>query len=250
MEDQERDAGSIERQKTELTGSSKGDDRLTIMIFKGAGKVRTVKVSLRLLMGASLFLLFYIVATIFLTNAFFSTSRTTKIQARTIAGLTGELGKKGEVIERLRQRSSLLEEYLKEGKEQTPEPMATVDYSDSSLPKVVDINDLTVKSDRSVLQVDFKIVNTQLQEEPIGGYIFVLARLKGSEEPDVWVYPSAQLKNGKPIDYRLGHRFFIQRFRTVTANYTLNKAIDGQLILEILVYDRNGGLILKKVVEA
>jgi len=250
MEDQERDVGSIERQKTEVKGRSKGDDRLTIMILKKVGKVRAMKVSLRLLMGASIFLFFYIVATIFLTNAYFSASRNTTMQADTIAMLTEELEKTREALEKSRQHIVLLSEYLKEGKEQTPEPMATVDYSDSSLPKVVDINDLTVKSDHSALQVNFKIVNTQPQEEPIGGYIFVLARLKGSEDPEVWVYPSAQLKNGRPIDYRLGHRFFIQRFRTVTANYTLNKAIDDQLILEILVYDRNGGLILKKVVEA
>lgn len=250
MEDQERDVGSIERQKTEVKGRSKGDDRLTIMILKRVGKVRTVKVSLRLLMGASLFLFIYIVVTIFLTNAYFSAARTTTMQADTIAALTGELAKTRKALERSRQHIVLLSEHLKEGKEQTPEPMATVDYSDSSLPKLVDINDLEVKSDHSALQVNFKIVNTQPHEEPIGGYIFVLARLKGSEDPEVWVYPSAQLKNGRPIDYRLGHRFFIQRFRTVTANYTLNTAIDDQLILEILVYDRDGGLILQKVVEA
>jgi hypothetical protein len=250
MEDQERDADSIGRQRSEVKESSKGEDRLTIIIFKGAGKVRTVKVSLRLLLGASLFLFFYIVATIFLTNAYFSISRAAKTQARSIADLTDELGRKGEVIERLRQHSSLLEEYLKEGKELTPEPMAAVDYTESSSPKLVDINDLKVQRDRSELQVNFKIVNTQPEEDPIGGYIFVLTRVKGREKSDVWVYPSAQLRNGRPVDYKLGHRFFIQRFRTVTSNYTLNKVINDPLVLEILVYDRNGGLILKKVIEA
>jgi len=249
MEDQERDVGAIERRKSKVKGRSKGNNRLTIMILKRMGKVRTVKVSLRLLMGASLFLLFYIVATIFLTNAYFSAARTTTMQADTIAALTGELAKTREALERSRQHIVLLSEYLKEGKEQTPEPMATVDYTESSFPKVVDINDLKVKRDRTALQVNFKLVNTQPQEEPIGGYIFVLARVKGSEAPEVWVYPSVVLKNGKPIDYRLGQRFFIQRFRTITGNYTLNKEIDDPLILEILVYDRNGGLILKKVVE-
>jgi len=107
-----------------------------------------------------------------------------------------------------------------------------------------------VQRDHSELQVNFKIVNTQPEEDPIGGYIFVLTRVKGREKSDVWVYPSAQLRNGRPVDYKLGHRFFIQRFRTVTGNYTLNKVINDPLVLEILVYDRNGGLILKKVVEA
>jgi hypothetical protein len=250
MEHQERDMGSSNKGRGEVKGSFKGDDRLTIMIFKGVGKVRTVKISLRFLLGASVFLLLYIVATIFLTNAFFSASRTTKIQARTVATLTGELGKKREALERSRQHSALLEEYLKDEKEQTPEPMSMVDYTESSFPNAVEINDLTVKRNRSELQVDFKIINTQPQEEPIGGYIFVLAIVKGPEKSEVWVYPNATLKNGRPIDYRLGQRFFIQRFKSITGNYTLNKAIDDPIILEVLVYDRNGGLILKKMVEA
>jgi len=249
MEHQERDMGSSEKGKRKVKGRFKGDDRLTIMILKRVGKVRTVKISPQFILGASLFLFLYIVATIFLTNAFFSASRTTKIQARTIATLTGELGKKREALERSRQHSALLEEYLKDEKEQTPEPMSMVDYTESSFPKAVEINDLTVKRNRSALQLDFKLINTQPQEEPIGGYIFVLASLKGSERSEVWVYPNATLKNGRPIDYKLGQRFFIQRFRSITGNYTLNKAIDDPIILEILVYDRNGRLILKKVVE-
>lgn len=249
MEDQERDMGSIERERSEVKGRSKGKDRLTIMIFKRVGKVRTIKISPRLLLGASLFLLFYIVATIFLTNAYFGASRTTTMQASKMAKLTGELAKTREALERSKHHIALLDEYLGEEKGQTPEPMSTADYTESSFPKVVEINDLKVKRDRSALQVNFKIVNTQPQEEPIGGYIFVLASVKGSEKSEVWVYPSALLRNGRPIDYRLGHRFFIQRFKTVTGHYTLNKEIDDPLILEILVYDSNGGLILKKVVE-
>jgi len=240
---------SVKKGRTEVKGRAKGDERLTIMIFKRAGKLRKMEISPRLFLGASLFLLLYIVATIFLTNAYFRVSRTAKVQASTIATLTGELAQTRETLERSRQHIALLNEYMKEEKEQTPEPMSTVDYTESSFPKVVDINDLKVKRDRSELQVNFKIVNVQPEEEPIGGYIFVLASVKGVEKSEVWVYPSASLKNGIPIDYKRGHRFFIQRFKTVMGNYTLNKEIDDPLILEIQVYDRNGELILKKVLE-
>jgi uncharacterized coiled-coil protein SlyX len=249
MENKGRDMDPIEKRKSQVKGRSKGEDRLTIMLFKNVGKVRTVRVSFRLLMGASLFFLFYIVATIFLTNAYFSASRTGAMQEDTIAVLKGQLSKTREALEKSRQHIVLMSEYLKEGKEQTPEPMATVDYAESSFPKVLDINDLKVKRDRSVLQVTFKIINMQEQEEPVGGYIFMLAKLKGLDDPDIWVYPNVMLKNGKPLDYKAGQRFLIQRFRTVTGNYTLNKEVDGPLVLEILVYNRNGGLILKKVVE-
>jgi hypothetical protein len=247
MEDQERDMGSIE--KEEVKERSQGDDLLTIMIFKKAGKLRTIKMSSRLLLGASAFLFFYIVATIFLTNAYFDAHRTTKIQASDIAALTGELANTRRALERSRRHFALLEGYLQEEKEQTPEPMSTVDYTESSVPQLVDINDLKVTRDHSELQVDFKIVNAHPQDEPVGGYIFVLASVKDSEKSEVWVYPSVPLKNGRPVEYSRGHRFFIHRFKKVTGNYTLNKAIEDPLVLEILVYDRNGGLILKRVVE-
>jgi hypothetical protein len=113
----------------------------------------------------------------------------------------------------------------------------------------VDISDLQVRRDHSELQVDFKIVNAHPEEEPVGGYIFVLASVKDSTKSEAWVYPSVPLKKGKPVEYRRGDRFFIQRFKRVTGSYTLNKAIEDPLILEILVYDRNGELILKRVVE-
>lgn len=240
---------SIGREKSKAKEHSKEGDLLTIMIFKKAGTLRTIKLSSRLLLGASVFLLLYIVATIFLTNAYFDASRTTKMQASEIAALTGELSNARRELEGSRRRFALLEEYLSEEKEQTPEPMSTVDYTESPLPQVVDINDLTVKRDHSALHVDFKIVNAHPQEDPVGGYIFVLASLKDSEKSEAWVYPSVPLKNGKPVEYRRGHRFFIQRFKKVTGNYTLNRAIEDPLILEILVYDRDGGLILKRVVE-
>jgi uncharacterized coiled-coil protein SlyX len=249
MEDQDREMGSIKSETGEVKERSKGKDRLTIMIFRKVGKVRTIKVSPRLLLCASIFFLIYIVATIFLTNAFFDAYRTTKMQAKKIAKLTEELAETREALKRSKQHIALLNEYLREEKEQTPEPMSTVDYTESSFPKVVELTDLKVKRDSSALEVNFKIVNTESQERPIGGYIFVIARVKNSEESEIWVYPSASLKNGKPINYRRGHRFFIQRFKTVTGRYTLNKDIDDPLILEILVYDRNGGLILRKVVE-
>ncbi len=249
MENQDRNMGSIKQKKSKIKRRPKSKERLTIMIFRKVGKVRTIRISSHLILWAFLFFLFYIVGTIFLTNAYFDVYRTNKMQAEKIARLTSELTKTRKSLERSKQHIALLDEYIREDQEQTPEPMSTVDYTESSFPKLVDIDDLKVTRDRSTLLVNFKIVNKQLNEEPIGGYIFVLASVKGSEKPEAWVYPSSPLKDGFPLDYRRGQRFFIQRFKTVTGKYTLNKLTDNPLILEILVYDRNGILILKKVVE-
>ena len=142
-----------------------------------------------------------------------------------------------------------MEDYIEEDKEQSPEPVSTSDYTESSSPTLVGIEDLKVKRDRSTIDVTFRIVNKQLNEEPIGGYIFMLASIRDSDRSEVWVYPSSPLKDGLPINHRRGQRFFIQRFKSMSSKYTLSRSTDKPLLLEILVYDRDGELILKKVVE-
>jgi hypothetical protein len=255
MENQERDMGPDSKGKKEIARPSKNKDRLTIMIFKEVGKVKTFRISPRVLLAAFMFLIFYIVATIFVTNVYlayfypFGSIGIDKIQAEKIVKLSGELIKTTKSLERSEQHIALLEDYIEEDKEQSPEPVSTSDYTESSSPVLVGIEELKVKRDRSTIDVTFKVVNRQLNEEPIGGYIFILASIRDSDRSEVWVYPSSPLKDGLPINHRRGQRFFIQRFKSMSSKYTLSRSTDKPLILEILVYDRDGELILKKVVE-
>jgi len=99
------------------------------------------------------------------------------------------------------------------------------------------------------MDVTFRIVNRQSNEESVEGYIFVLASERDSDQSEVWVYPSSPLEDGLPANYRSGHRFFIRNFMSISSELRLGEWIDEPLILEILVYERDGTLILKRVVE-
>lgn len=256
MENQKRDMGPDSKGKKEIARPSKNKDRLTIMIFKEVGKVKTFRISPRVLLSAFMLLIFYIVATIFVTNAYlayfypFRSIGIDKIQAEKIVKLSRELTKTTKSLAKSEQHIALLEDYIEEDKEQSSEPVSTSDYTESSSPILVEIEDLKVKRDRSTIDVTFRIVNKQLNEEPIGGYIFMLASIRDSDRSEVWVYPSSPLKDRLPINYRRGQRFFIQRFKSISSKYTLSRSTDKPLILEILVYNRDGELILKKVLEA
>jgi len=250
MTNQERDMGAIRKREREIRRPSKAKERLTVMIFKGVGKVRTFKISAHFLLWASLFLIFYIVVTIFLTNLFIDYYRNNKILADQNAELRAMLIKTKKSLEESKQHIALLDDYITEKKNQSPRPLSTVDHTESSLTKLVDIDELKVERNKSTINVDFRIINKQVNEEPIGGYIFVLVSVKDSDKSEVWVYPNSPLKDGIPINYRSGQRFFIQRFKSISSQYTLNKSINRPLIFKIFVYDRNGTLIFKKVVEA
>lgn len=230
-----------------IRSRSKKGGLLTIMIFNQLGKARRFTISSALLLCASLFLVFYVVATIYFTNKYFDTRRANRIQAAKIAKLSTEFLKKTQSLERSKQRIALLDDYIRESNEQGPESRGN--STESALHEIVDIEELEIKTDGSTMDVTFRIVNRQSNEEPIGGYIFVLASVEDSDQSEVWVYPRSPLKDGFPVDYRKGHRFLIQRFKTVESKYTLSESVSKPLVLKILVYDRDGTLILKKVVE-
>ena len=242
--------GAIRKRERETRRPSKAKERLTVMIFKGVGKVRTFKISPHFLLWVSLFFIFYIVVTIFLTNLFIDYYRNNKMLADENAELRAMLIKAKKSLEESKQHIALLDDYITEKKDQSPRPLLRVDHTESSLTKLVDIDELKVERNKSTIKVDFRIINKQVNEEPIGGYIFVLVSVKDSDKSEVWVYPNSPLKDGIPINYRSGQRFFIQRFKSISSQYTLNKSINRPLIFKIFVYDRNGTLILKKVVEA
>ncbi len=261
MGNTQRDLGSVPKKEKKISKGTKHKERLKIMIFKNVGKVRTFKISSLLVVWAFVFFLFYIVATIFLVNKFFDVYWASKEKETKITQLSRKLFTATKELERSKQHIALLNDYIHNDEKQDVKPVLPADHNDvkpvlpadhteSSLPKLVDIEELKVKKDGSKINVDFRIVNTQDSEEPIGGYIFVIARIKDSDKSSAWVYPNSPLKDGLPVKYRNGERFFIHRFRSVSSKYTLDKPVNKTLIVEILVYDKDGKLILKKVIEA
>jgi hypothetical protein len=237
---------SLER-KREKRRPPKKQGRLTVIVFRKFGKARTSEISPRLVVFAISFLIFYIVATIFMTDEYFATYSAHKMQARKITHLSSELTRIRKSLEKSQRRSALLDEYIKEEKGQSSETMPTGGSTEPSLAKLVSIEELTAGRDGPTLHVTFKVINEQPDEAPVDGYIFVLASPK--DQSRVWVYPSSPIKQGLPVHYTSGHRFFIQNFMPISTTLNLSESMDEPLTLEILVYDSDGDLLLKKAAE-
>ncbi|UCF72430.1 MAG: hypothetical protein JSW35_09630 [Deltaproteobacteria bacterium] len=233
----------------EARRSSREKGPLTIMIFTDVGKVRRFMISPRLILFASLFLLFYIVATIYVTNKYFDARRIHNVQADQITKLSRRLMKTTESLQRSKHHIALLEDYMSDAEAQDQEPESAGSYTELPLPTIVDIEDVNIRRDGATLYVTFRIVNRQENEEPLVGYIFVLASPKDSDPSEVWVYPRSSLKDGLPVNYTRGHRFFIERFMSIESKLRIGGSVDMPLILQILVYNRDGTLILEKLVE-
>jgi hypothetical protein len=241
--------------KKPIRRSFKNQKRLTVMVFKNVGRVVTFKVSPGILLFAALFFVFYIIATIFIINEYFDIYRIKKMHTGKIANLNMEIKIANKDIERFKEDIAFLNEYIEEQKNQSsepvPEPVSEVEPNEPSVAasRLVAADDLKVKRDKSTINVRFKLVNTQSDGQPIGGYIFVIVSLTESGKTERWVYPSSPLKDGVPENYRKGRRFFIHRFTTIDGKYKIGKTTDKPLTLKILVYNRDGDIILTKISE-
>ena len=247
MENQTSNMAPVNKRKKEARNGPKNPKRLTIMVLKSVGKIRTFEISSHLLIWTSLFIIFYVIVTIFSTNFFIDYYQKNKVLLNENVELRAILKKTKKSLEESKQHIALLDKYIaEEKKEQDVELLSTDDHDEPVLSELVDVDQVEIERSESTIAIDFRIINKQLDEQPIGGYIFVLVRIKYSDESEVWVYPESQLKDGLPENYKNGLRFLIQNFKSIRSRYTLPTAKDRLLIFEIIVYDTEGTLIFKK----
>lgn len=238
--------------KKPIRKSFKNQKSLTVMVFKNVGRVATFKISPGILLFAALFLVLYIIATIVIINEYFDIYRKNKIHAGKIVNLNRELKIANKDIKTFKEDIAFLNNYIEEQKnkspEHVPEPIPVVEPDEPvvDVPMLVEAKGLKIKRDKSTISVSFKLVNTQTNKQPIGGYVFVIVSLVDSDKTERWVYPSSQLKNGVPANYRKGRRFFIHRFTVIDGKYKIGKKTDKPLTLKILVYSKDGDVILTK----
>jgi hypothetical protein len=83
-------------------------------------------------------------------------------------------------------------------------------------PAAVSVDNLRVCYDSNAgrVNVEFKVINTGKEKQPVAGYACTILK-DGTEERDRWlIFPETQLLNGMPVQTR-GMRFRIYNFRTM-----------------------------------
>ena len=249
MADPTRNMAAGSTKKSKVKNRTPTREPLTIMVLKRTGTVWTGKVSALLLIGAALFFCCYIVITLVVLYHYFELTRTHETSQARQTELTHALDTAHKELERANQQSALLEAYITEKREERLASAAEGEVPpEPTFPDLVDISQLTVAHQDSVLTVTFNIINTQ-EETPISGYIFVLAQLKGADHDQMLIYPPCPLNDGLPVVFQRGQRFIIKRFKTIRSKYTLTGPLTEPLMVKILVYDDQGTLIFNKTVE-
>jgi len=263
LEDKKGDMGSYRRRIRAVRDHSGDSSKLTIMAVRGVGKVRTCKISPRLLLWSALFFVLYLITSVFITNDYFYLRRDHREQVARLKKLEQRMVGTERSLYQAKQRLALLREYIQR-LEQTPTvPEKTKDpgprvkeeapaenvFSLSEHAKTdatVEVKELRVEQEGSKLIVEFRLYNIRTDDQPVRGYVHMIAMDKRSAPPHVWTFPRVTLRQGVPVDFRRGQRFFINNFKSIHGEYYLARPGPAPSAMNILVYNDSGDLIFQK----
>jgi len=98
----------------------------------------------------------------------------------------------------------------------------------------------------NILKVQFKIVNTSSDSQPVSGHAFVILKDDDIDDSKWLIFPRVTLASGKPSPYKRGQYFSIYRFKMVkfTAQTETNPKRFSNA--SVLVYNTTGDLLLEK----
>jgi len=248
--------------------ASRLSSHLTVMFVKGQGRVRSVNISARILLIASLFFLLYIVGSLIVINDYFDKRRNTAVLLNRISQLNVQVEDSTKALEKSRKQLALLEKSIEDMETQAEDQAemagtgtenrdATVSKetassgSDKLSPQepVVGIADMAFRDEEGKFIVTFKLLNLFKDERAVSGYVHTLALEKNADPPRIRTFPSVGLQDGVPVNYKRGQLFLIKRFRTIHAEYPLEAKTESPSSIVVLVYDRSGTLLLRKEFE-
>jgi hypothetical protein len=243
---------------------------LDVMVARGTGRVRTFRVSSRVLLIGIIFFILYIPMSVLVINDYLIKRAEQQAQESQISRLRAELDDARKVIFRYQQQVAMLREHIQTDQaapvtsikeitrkgeplppappEATEKPSATEGAWRTIPSPEADIKDLAVYREGENLKVTFKIVNLK-DLGSLEGYAFVVALDSSDSQHGLWSYPQSVLQEGLPVDPRIGFRFTIRNFKTISMSHGLGPEGDLPPILRILVYDRSGNLLRREDME-
>jgi hypothetical protein len=234
----------------------------TIMVMGKVGKVRSFRISRRVFVWAVLFFAAYVPFSVYLVNRYFAVRNANVAQGQRIEHLEKDLLRSNNALSRSKEHIVFLEEYISKMEkpaEKTAEPAKLPDKRGEAVTQkpseekaqkqteeMVSVEDLVIEKQGAQLVVTFKLVNLLPGDTSVGGYVYILARNEKSPPRQEWTYPQVKLANGLPETHKRGQVFLIQRFKPMQGKLSLGSGPDAPTILEILVYDQAGNILMRK----
>lgn len=246
-----------DRPKPHKSRVSETDD-FTLMIIRGAGKLRSFRMSPPVFYGGLILLTLCIIASILFIHLYFGTVQVTRDQSRRLAVLQGDIRDTREALQGAKERLELLEGHIANGTgDLGQDAQSTIPGRERStlmggvaqmLQKgsVLDVQRFTARKKGLDLKIRFRLVNIDPDNRAIRGYVVMIGINTQSDPPLYCTYPKLALKKGVPVNFEDGEYFKIRNYRTIRGRYSLEPGTSAPGFIKILAYDEAGRLIMKK----
>jgi len=246
-----------------LKENASGSHKITITVMGSIGRIRSFTISRRILLGASIFFILYILLSLFIINRFIDVRARYRVLSDKVEKTENNYNEMEKTLLKAQQHAANLEAYIATATEQKEESntipgkepalaaggkaIITADEKgNKETSKSVDIEGVTLRRLNSGVAIDFRLVNMNSGVGAIEGYMHIIATDKNNNSPQAWNTPSGELKNGLPSDYRSGEHFIIQRFKLYHREFMTDVSFGTPASIRILAYDPSGNLILTR----
>ena len=210
-------------------------NHLTIIFMKDTNRPLTYEISIKLI----IFILVLIVGSAstyaFFIKGYYSLYRDNQKLEQIIRSMKTEIGSLQSTINRLN-KERLAEEL--EGEE----PVLTgLEQDTLKSADIVAIQELKLKIDQNVVNLSFSFILDKIVDDGqlVRGYVFIALKNSRTNQK-LTSFPEVNYNEGRPVDYLLGDRFAIRRFKGYRGELKLVKEAD---MFEILVYSDLGKLL-------
>lgn len=275
MEDQARRLeGPGKEPGIKSRGESENPRKWTVMVMGPIGRIRSFKISPRLVFWCFLFLIIYFASSILIIHRWTALERVASEQERLInlelepslREARRDLFKAGQRVALLKRHiESLEKERVKEltaaanerrepappQPERASPPPAPPEEADGmeETPRmeprsgVVDVEEMEIDRGEGTLRVHFNLKNIEEGPDPVSGYVHIIAN--GCPGGSSWhkVYPRGEVKDNFPSDYRAGQPFIIQRFKPILGRFEFTPGEGPACGVRVVVYNEEGTLV-------
>jgi cell division protein FtsB len=272
--------GELLKQKT-YTGN-----KFTLMLVGRLGKARSRQISFWPLVWIVASAGFYLLVSFFIICDYVHLRQQTHSQKVKISQLTLAADEKEKAIAELKQDNALLADYIQsqetgsqkienqlpliaaikkaeikppaapppiKPEEQKPktEPLpAAASAPATSKKELIDIQNLAVKKEGSLLNITLKIVKLNTSDNTmLNGYMYLIGLNRQTTPPRTWTYPYVKVVDELPENFSRGQRFGIQRFREIQCSLSISPGSPFPTTIKVLIYNAQGLLLINKEYE-
>jgi hypothetical protein len=263
---------TLEQRRPALKKKPHRERLLTIMIMGGLGRVRSFRVSRRILLGSSLFFAAFVLFSIVIINRYLALREANNALLDRMGFLEENLNNNKKALKRSRQLTAFLEEYISHTEErpETPSQAAKegtaqgkrAESSKSASSKdaaerakansradLFQMKDIQIEQQGAKLSISFRLEVSQPGATAVTGYLHVIAEDSTSNPRQWWVYPRQKLANGLPENFRSGYAFSIYRYKLIHGRIQLGSPSISPSAIKVLIYDQSGTLVTEKNLE-